>query len=187
MNISNNNTTRIAIITGLMVLAAFTRLIPHPANFTAVLAVALFGGAKFKNTTLAIIIPLLVMLVTDLTYSSIQFGSTSIVIGAYSLMPLVYGCIAITSLIGVYISKKPGAGYMLGGSIVASTLFFLITNAGVWYHNHQFPQDANGLMMCYGLGIPFYGNQLIGDIFFNTVLFGTFALASRKIPVLRAA
>jgi hypothetical protein len=180
-----DKTTRLALITGMMVLAAFSRLIPHAPNFTAVLAIALFGGAKFRNTVLAIIVPLLVMFITDLSNFAIQFGSTDIVIGFHSLMPLVYSCIAITSLIGIYISKKQGAGYIIGGSIVASTLFFLVTNAGVWYHNPQFTQDVQGLMACYTIAIPFYGNQLLGDLFFSGMLFGAYSLASKRIPVLK--
>lgn len=184
MKTSNQN-TRIILIIGMMMLAAFTRLIPHPANFTAVLAVALFGGAKFRNAALAILVPLLVMLFTDISYSTIRYGGTNVVMGFHTLMPLVYGCIALTSLIGIYISKKKNAGYIIAASIVSSTLFFLITNAGVWYHNAEFAQNATGLIMCYDLGIPFYRNQLIGDLFFNGVLFGVFSLVSKRVPVLR--
>ena len=103
---SNQNSTRALIIAGMMLLAAFTRLIPHWPNFTAVLAVALFGGAKFRNTALAVLVPLVVMLITDLSYSTIQFGSTDVVVGFHSLMPLVYGSIAVTSLIGIYVGKN---------------------------------------------------------------------------------
>ena len=182
---TSNQTTRVGLIIGMMVLAAFTRLIPHWPNFTAVLAVALFGGAKFKNAALAVIIPLVIMLITDLSYSTIHYGSTDVVVGFHSLMPLVYICIAITSLIGIYVGKKSSAGFIIGGSIIASTLFFLVTNAGVWYHSPMFAQNAQGLISCYDLGLPFYRNEVIGDLFFNTILFGVFALASKRVPVLR--
>jgi len=184
---TTNQNTRTALIAGMMVLAAFTRLIPHAPNFTAILAVALFGGAKFRNASLAILVPLVVMLLTDLTSSTIQFGGTNIVMGFHSLMPFVYSCIAITSLIGIYISKKANAAYIIGGSLLASTLFFLITNAGVWYHNPQFTQDWGGLFACYDFAIPFFGNQLAGDLFYNGILFGAYALASKRIPVLKAS
>lgn len=181
---TSNQTIRIALITGMMVLAAFTRLIPHPANCTAIMAVALFGGAKFRNAALAILVPLGVMLLTDLSYSTIRYGGTDVTLGLHSLVPLVYGCIAVTSLIGIYISKRSTAGYIIGASLVSSTLFFFVTNAGVWFHNPQFTQDASGLITCYNLGIPFYRNQLFGDLFFNGALFGIYALAQKKLPVL---
>src|SRR4051812_27413662 len=117
---NSNQTTRFALITGMIVLAAFTRLIPHWPNFTAVLAIALFGGAKFRNAALAIIIPLIAMLITDLSYAKMQFGSTNLFIGHHSLMPLVYGCIAVTSLIGIYVGKKANTAFIIGGSLVSS-------------------------------------------------------------------
>lgn len=172
MKDSNHTFTRTLLIIGMMLLAAFSRLIPHPANFTAVLAVALFGGAKFKNLSLAILVPLIVMMTTDL------------VIGFYSLMPFVYGCIVLTAIIGMYIGRTSNPVYILFGSLLASTLFFMVTNATVWYHNPQFAQTFSGLLICYDFAIPFFRNQLFGDLFFNMLLFGSFYIVKNKIPSL---
>lgn len=175
MNTSNQNIIRIAVIGGIMLLAAFSRLLPHPANFTAIMALALFGGAKFKNSSLAIVLPLVVMLITDA------------IIGFYSLMPFVYGCIVVTSIIGMSVGRKSSPVYVIGGSLISSVLFFLVTNAAVWYHNPQFTQNATGLMMCYEFAVPFFKNQLLGDLFFNFILFGSYRIASAKIPALAYA
>jgi len=172
MNTSKQNITRMAVIAAMMLLAAFTRLIPHPFNFTAVMALALFGGAKFKNTSLAIVLPLIVMLITDA------------ILGFYSLMPFVYGCIVVTALIGTAVGRKSNPAYVIGGSLISSVLFFLVTNAAVWYHNPQFTQDPSGLMMCYDIAVPFFRNQLFGDLFFNFILFGSYRLVKSKVPSL---
>ena len=37
------------ILTGLIFIAAFVRIIPHPPNFAPVAAMALFGGAYFSK------------------------------------------------------------------------------------------------------------------------------------------
>ena len=50
----------------LIILAAITRFIPHPFNFTAVGAMALFSGANFKDKRFAFLMPIAVMLITDL-------------------------------------------------------------------------------------------------------------------------
>jgi hypothetical protein len=172
MNTSNQNIIRIAVIAGMMLLAGFSRLIPHPFNFTAIMALALFGGAKFKNTSLAIILPLIVMLITDA------------IIGFYSLMPFVYACIVITALIGTSISRKSNPLYVIGGSLISSVLFFLVTNAAVCYHNPQFTQNLQGLMMCYEFALPFFKNQLFGDLLFNFMLFGSYRLVRSRVPAL---
>jgi hypothetical protein len=169
---TSNQIIRTAVIMGIMLIAAFTRLIPHPANLTAIMAVALFGGAKFRKSPFAILVPLMIMLITDLF------------IGFYSLMPIVYGCIALTTVIGTYVGKKSNPLFVIGGSVLASTIFFLVTNATVWYHDPNYSQNANGLLMCYNAGIPFYRNQLFGDLFFNFVLFGSYKLAKSKYPAL---
>jgi hypothetical protein len=170
MTTSNQNIIRIAVIGGMMLLAGLSRLIPHPANFTAIMAVALFGGAKFKSKPIAVVGPLIVMLITDT------------IIGYYSLMPFVYGCIVVTAVIGTTIGRKSNPLFVIGGSLVSSVLFFLVTNATVWYHNPQFSQDSSGLIACYIYAVPFFKNQLIGDLFFNFILFGSYRLVKARIP-----
>ena len=53
-------------LTLMILAAAFTRLIPHYPNFTAVGAIALFGGAYFSKKYLAFIVPIVALLISDL-------------------------------------------------------------------------------------------------------------------------
>jgi hypothetical protein len=48
---------------------------------------------------------------------------------------------------------------------VASFLFFLISNFGVWLY--WYPQNFEGLIKCYTLAIPFYKNTLLSDLVFG--------------------
>ena len=54
------------IISTIIVLAAVSRLIPHPPNFTPIIAIGLFGSAYMKNRSLAISIPICPMLIADM-------------------------------------------------------------------------------------------------------------------------
>ena len=54
----NLNLSYLGII-ALILLASFSRIIPHAPNFTPIGAIALFGGAYFNNKHLAFIIPIL--------------------------------------------------------------------------------------------------------------------------------
>ena len=45
----------------------------------------------------------------------------------------------------------------------------------------MYPQTLSGLASCYIAGLPFYGRTLLGDLFFSGVLFGVYALVSRKL------
>ena len=57
---------RFAALASITLLAALTRLVPHPPNFTPVAAVALFGGAHFAGLLPALAVPLCAMLISDL-------------------------------------------------------------------------------------------------------------------------
>lgn len=48
---------------------------------------------------------------------------------------------------------------------LASFLFFLISNFGVWLSWYQ--QSWSGLLLCYSLALPFYAKTLLGDLVFG--------------------
>ncbi len=144
-----------------MVLAAFSRLIPHPPNFTPVTAIALFGGLYLSNKAMAYALPLTVMAISDLFlgFSSITF--------------FVYFAFVVVSFIGTQ-SKKQNFLAILMSSIS----FFIITNFGVWLLG--FPKTWNGLADCYTLALPFFRNALLGDFFYSGVLIIGFNFVQKK-------
>src|SRR2546423_544781 len=56
---------RYLAVAGLILTAAFMRLAPHPWNFSAVGAMALFAGAQFRRRWAALIVPLASMALSD--------------------------------------------------------------------------------------------------------------------------
>jgi hypothetical protein len=101
----------------------------------------------------------------------------------FSVIP-VYGCFALTVWIGTIISKRPNWKYIVLGSIIGSTLFFLITNLPFWYVDlHLYPMTWQGTLESYTAGLEFYRNQLVGDLFYNAVIFGIYYLitTNRKV------
>ncbi len=70
--------------------------------------------------------------------------------------------------------------------MMASVLFFIITNFGAWLVGNLYPKTLAGLVSCYVAAIPFFRNTLLGDAVYTLVLFGGFALVQRYLPVLRA-
>lgn len=158
----------------LLILAVSTRLLPHPANFTALGAVALFGGLYLPRKW-AVAGPLLVMLISD------------IFIGFYSplVMISVYFGFTLMAVIGCEVRKNKKIATVLGGTVVGSLFFFLITNWAVWAFGGLYPPTASGLLTSYYLALPFFKNSLLADIVYITVLAGGYelALAYRRRPV----
>jgi len=168
------------IILGLALMVAIgivIRLVPHPANFTPVFAIALFAGFYLPKKW-AIILPLSVMLLSELF---IGFY-------AWQLMLVVYGSIALAGLIGVASKKNRNILTVVTSTLVASILFFLTTNFAVWYFSSWYTHDLSGLMLCYTLAVPFFKNSLMGNLFFVTVFFGSYEMVklfvSQKLRIL---
>jgi hypothetical protein len=152
--------------------AAFFRLIPHLPNFTPVAAIALFGGTYLNRKVFAFIIPLMALFISD------------IFIGFHTFMPAVYVSFIIIVALGFIVRKNIGIASVLTASIASSLLFFLITNFAVWFSSPFYTQDLSGLLKCYAMGLPFLNNGILGDIFFNTSLFGLYFFACRRFSIL---
>lgn len=162
----------ILLLTILAGLAIAVRLLPHPANFTPVAAVALFVGYYLPKKW-AIILPLSVMLVSDLF------------IGLYDwkLMLAVYCCFALAGLVGIIIRNSRNILTVLSSTLLISLGFFLITNSAVWLFSPWYAHNWSGLILCYTLAIPFFRNTLMGNLFFVGILFGSYELI--KIALFR--
>jgi hypothetical protein len=146
-----------------------------PDNVSPVAAIALFGGALFTNKLQGIAIPLGIMFLSDLY------------VGLHDLMVPVYIGFVIIGLIGLSIRKNPTMVKALGGALVGSILFFLITNAAVWMSTPYYSQTVGGLIECYVSGLPFFRNTLIGNMAFTALLFGAYQAASFRFPKLAKA
>ncbi|MCU0339251.1 MAG: hypothetical protein MUE30_05150 [Spirosomaceae bacterium] len=152
----STNLSRFYAVTALIVLAALSRVLPHPFNFTPIGAMALFGGAYLDKKYLAFVIPTASMLLSDWV-----IGNPSI--------PTYLSFILMVAF-GVLYLKKVTFGRVVVGSLVSSIGFFLITNFFVWYGSTMYPQSWEGLVACYVAGLAFYQPTFFGNLFFNTVM-----------------
>ena len=145
------------LISIVIILVAF-RFVPHPPNATPIAAMAIFAGATFTNRFLAYLVPLVVMLLSDL------------VLGLHSTMVYVYLAIAITVLLGGFLNKVTilKVGVI---TISASVIFYLLTNFGAWLHHDMYTLNVAGLQQAYIAGLPFLRNALIANLIFTYLLF----------------
>jgi hypothetical protein len=160
------------LITVMVFVAAFMRLIPHPPNFAPITAMALFGGAYFSKRWAAFLIPLAAMFITDLF------------LGFHETIWAVYISFALIVVLGMVMIKQKKLGNIFFASITASVLFFVITNFGVWISTPYYEKTGTGLAACYTAAIPFFHQTLLGDLFFVGILFGLYAMAKARFPLL---
>lgn len=175
------------VLAGMIVIAALTRVLPHPPNFSPVEAVALFGGAYFASRRWAFAVPLLGMFVSDLALAAINGGLYATWFGNGGIW-LVYLCVALTTAMGLGLRGRVSGARVLGYSLMGSVLFFLVTNFGAWLFQPvpTYPMTAGGLAAAYIAGIPFFQWTVLGTLFYAALLFGTFALLRQRVPALRA-
>lgn len=142
----------IKISLGIFLVLASSRLIPHPPNFTSLIALSFYVpvilGLRF--------IPALL----------IAFVLTDLIIGYHFGTHWTWGSVLIIGLIARYFSKNKI--FRLMGALFSALLFFLITNFGVWTSG-MYGFTINGLIECYFLAIPFFAYSLISTLIFSII------------------
>ena len=178
------------VLCGMVAFTVIYRLLVHfsagslPWNFTPVEAMALFGGAYFANRKLAIAVPLAAMACADVV---IAFSlPSSQVVDWLVVAPVIYACVALTAFAGFALRGRVRVGNTLVAAVASATGFYLVTNFFTWATTTMYPHTLGGLMTCYIAGWPFYEHgSLPGTVLWTALLFGGFALLSRRWSVLR--
>ena len=185
-----NRTNYLAFIGGAVILAALSRLLPHPYNFTPMVGMALFAMAYMPKAWQALLLTLVSYLISDALVNAFLHPEASS--WAYFFSP---------TALGVYLAMilVSGLGYLfkgqsiktlglVAGSISGSLVFYLVTNTAVWMGSSFYAKSFTGWLAALYAGIPFYQandvlssfflNQIFGDLFFTGLLFGAYALVN---------
>ena len=176
---NNKSYNNIYLISGIILIALISRLIPHAPNFTAMGAVALFGGTYIKKQSLKYIIPIGAMCISDILLSL-----TGVPLPSITLQISIYVAFALIVMIGSEdykdsrLKKTPN---IVLSSLAASSLFFIITNFGVWLGG-WYGYSLTGLATCYTAAIPFFGNTIMGDLTYCAILFGAYEYIKLYVP-----
>lgn len=159
----------------------------RPAGFAPQIAMALFGGAVIANKRLALVLPVLSMLISDAIYQMLYLKGYSAIPGFYEGQLVNYTLFVGLTIFG-FLLKSRKSLKIAALTISGSLLFFLTSNFFVWLGNGGFkrPKTMEGLMQCYADGLAFYrdngaipgfwGNFILGDLFFAAILFTAYAL-----------
>lgn len=172
---------KVLLVTGLILLAAASRLLPHPDNFSPLGGIALFAGAYFSRKWMSVLIPILAMVLSD---ALMGFPGAAYPDQLFT----VYATFGIIALMGRLLQHNKSIFMIGGASIASSIVFFVITNFMVWasgfYATPFYPTTFEGLVDCYVKAIPFFNATLAGDLFYSGILFGGFYLISINVPQL---
>ena len=153
------------IVVALLTFGIASRLVPHPWNVTPMIAIALFGGAVLPRGW-ALGLPVAIAAASDVW------------LGWHTTLPFTWASFALVAWLGQWL-RRPAALRVAAGSVAASTVFFLVSNLGVWLVGGLYPATMEGLAACFVAAVPFFRQMLIGDLICTLALFGIAAFAGR--------
>ncbi len=163
----------------LLVLAAATRWIPHPPNFTPILAMALIGGAYLTGWK-RFALPIGVLLLSDVVFEVGYRQGWWAIQGFYQVQPFVYFAVVLIAVLGAWILRRRSWGRLIVGALASSILFFLISNFGVWVMGTMYPKTLEGLVMAYVAALPFFKNTLLSTLLFSAVMYAVLEWVLRR-------
>ena len=130
-----------------------------PANWTPVLALALFMPYVTRNKSIQILMPVSVLLITDIFLGF--YGQT---------MFFVYATLIFIALISRY--QSTGSLLSLMKYSVGSVLIWhIVVNFGVYLNGH----DGSSLSQTYLLAIPFDLRLMMSTVFFSLLFYSAWA------------
>ena len=142
---------------GILIVLSASRFIPHPPNFTSLLALSFYVPALLGVRYLPVII--------------VSFALTDLILGFHNTVFFTWGSVFIIGFMSNYFKKNIIS--RIGGALLGALLFYIITNFGVWTLG-SYGYSMNGLIICYTLAIPFFAYSLISTFIFSGVIEGLY-------------
>jgi len=156
------NYTKISL--GIFIALAASRFIPHPPNFTSLLALSFYIPALLGIRYLPVLI--------------ISFAITDLFIGFHGTTLFTWGSVLFIGFLSKYFIKNIIS--RITGALVGACIFFVITNFGVWSIG-IYGYNINGLLTCYILAIPFFAYSLISTFIFSSIIETAYKIKNKKI------
>ena len=156
----------IKISIGIFIALAASRFVPHPPNFTSLLALSFYVPALLGVRYLPALI--------------ISFAITDLFLGFHGITLFTWGAVIFIGLLSKHFIKN--IVYRISGALVGACIFFIVTNFGVWSIG-SYGYTMNGLLICYTLAIPFFVYSLISTFVFSSIIEAAYKIKDKKIKI----
>ena len=158
------NLSKLKIFFGILIVLSISRFIPHPPNFTSLIALSFYIPAFFGLKYVFLVL--------------VAFIFTDIIIGFHSLIIFTWGSVFIIGLISKFFKKT--FKFRIIGILLSCFIFFIISNFGVWVSGF-YGYTLEGLIYCYTLALPFFGQTLSSTMLYALIIESIFVLYKFKI------
>lgn len=154
----------IKISIGIFLTLAVSRFVPHPPNFTSLIALGFYVPA--------------IMGIKFLPALIISFIITDFIIGFHEITFFTWGSVIFIGLISRNFIKNIFS--RITGALLGALIFFIVTNFGVWSLG-SYGYSINGLLLCYTLALPFFGYNLASTFIFSGIIEAIIKLFRKKL------
>jgi hypothetical protein len=153
----------------------------YPWNFSPLTALCLFSAAVASHRGLFWVWPALAIGVSDIAMAALMNDFEWLVADGHVFL---YGCFGVTMAMGQVLHRRKELAWALPTAIAAETVFFLLSNFGVWWFSDKviYSFDAQGLLLCYTAALPFFGRSLAGTMVFTTLLWSPWCYGRLEQP-----
>ncbi len=158
------------------------------SGFSPVIAIALFSGFIIKQKDMSFLLPLVALFISDAAIQLLYTADLFPYAGFYNGQWKNYLILMSATLIG-WLLKGRSNSSLLAGAIAAPTVFFLLSNFGVWMSSTEitYTKDFTGLLKSYTAGLPFYRNSLAATLVFLPGILFLYNYMTRNKTVLTMA
>tara|TARA_B100002051_G_C16566608_1_gene550395 strand:- start:54 stop:539 length:486 start_codon:yes stop_codon:yes gene_type:complete len=148
---------------GIFLFLAASRFIPHPPNFTSLIALSFYVPA--------------ILGIRYLPFLILSFVLTDIFIGFHNTVLFTWGSVIIIGILSKYFIKSVLT--RISGALAGALIFYIITNFGVWFGG-MYEFNLEGLTQSYIMGLPFLGYSLISTFIFSSLVETFYKIAKLK-------
>ena len=138
---------------GILVVLSASRFVPHPPNFTTLLALSFYIPAVLGARYIPAVI--------------ISLSFTDLIIGLHSTILFTWGSVLLIGIISKYFKKSLIS--RMFGALLGAIIFFVFTNFGVWIGG-MYGYTLNGFLTCYLLALPFFAYSILSTIAFSFII-----------------
>ncbi|MDA9731487.1 hypothetical protein N9U47_02540 [Candidatus Pelagibacter sp.] len=138
---------------GIFLVLAASRFIPHPPNFTSLIALSFYIPAILGLRYLPAVL--------------ICFGLTDLIIGFHGTILFTWGSVIVIGFLSTKLFRNISS--RISGALLGALIFFIITNFGVWSLG-SYGYTLEGIIICYTLALPFFGYSLISTLLFSALI-----------------
>ncbi len=149
---------------GIFLALSISRFVPHPPNFTSLIALGFYVPAIFGIRYLPALI--------------LSFIITDFIIGFHGTALFTWGSVVLIGLISKNFIKNILS--RISGALLGALIFYVVTNFGVWSLG-SYGYSIEGFLLCYTLALPFFGYTLVSTFIFSGIIEGMIKLFKKKL------